>query len=47
MKTNLYVSPTSEKYSITLRNAILQVSDPAIDPNASIDDMEVGEITNW
>ncbi|MBO4416583.1 MAG: hypothetical protein J5801_00515 [Bacteroidales bacterium] len=47
MKTNLYVSPTSEKYSITLRNAILQVSDPAIDPEASIDDMELGGVHNW
>ena len=46
MKTNLYVSPTSEKYSINLRNAILDTS-PAIDPEASIDDMEVGEIPNW
>ena len=47
MKKNLYVSPTSEKYSITLRNAILQVSDPAIDPEASIDDIDVGEVHNW
>ena len=46
MKKNLYVSPTSEQYSITLRNAILETS-PAIDPEASIDDMEVGEVQNW
>lgn len=47
MKRKLYVSPAIEEYSVILRNAILQVSDPAIDPEASIDDINVDEISNW
>lgn len=47
MKRKLYVSPAIEEYGVIPRNAILQVSDPAIDPEASIDDIPVDEVSNW
>ena len=45
MKRKLYVSPAIEEYGISLENAILQGS--TIDPEVSIDNMNVGSINNW
>ena len=45
MKKNLYVSPAIKEFSIALDNAILQASQ--VDPEVSIDDMNVGNINNW
>ena len=45
MKRILYVSPAVKEYGISLENAILQGS--SIDPEVSIDDMNVGNVNNW
>lgn len=46
MKKKFYVSPAIEEYGVIPRNAILQVS-PAIDPEASVDDIPIDEVSNW
>lgn len=46
MKKELYVSPAIKDYGISLENAILQGS-TTIDPEVSIDDMNVNNINNW
>ena len=45
MKRKLYVSPAIKEYGISLENAILQGS--SIDPEVTIDDMNVNGINNW
>ena len=45
MKRSLYVSPAVKEYGISLENGILQGSQ--IDPEVSIDDMNVGNVNNW
>jgi hypothetical protein len=45
MKRKLYVSPAIKEYGISLENAILQGS--SIDPEVSIDDMNVNSLNNW
>ena len=47
MKKNLYVSPAINEYGISLENAILQGSETNIDPEVTIDDMNVNNINNW
>ncbi|MBQ7253969.1 MAG: hypothetical protein IJS30_04780 [Bacteroidales bacterium] len=46
MKRNLYVSPAIKEYGISLENAILQGSSE-INPEVSIDDMNVNNINQW
>ena len=45
MKRKFYVSPAIKEYGISLENAILQGS--SIDPEVTIDDMNVNGINNW
>ena len=46
MKRNLYVSPSIKEFEISLENAILQGSSE-INPEVSIDDMNVNNINQW
>ena len=45
MKRKLYLSPSIKEYGISLENAILQGS--SIDPEVSIDPMNVNSVNNW